>query len=80
MKTRLQKFEIVNGCSTLKELANKIRLFSVDGFLVTDDNLFIAEELACECERYDAIAHDKLPEAYGIRQRAIYILFIEGSQ
>lgn len=77
MKSELEKYEAVNRCETLEELANVIRGFGVDGMIQGRTKVFKAEKMALYCEEFDAGIHNLLTREYGIRQQAMYILFYE---
>jgi hypothetical protein len=75
MKSELEKYDAVNSCETLEELANVIRDMGVDGMIQGRTKVFKAEEMALYCENFDLELHNLLTREYGIRQQAMYILF-----
>ena len=77
MKTDLEKYEAVNSCETLKELADVIRSFAVDGLIQGRTRQFSAEQMAEHCESYHLEKHNFLTREFGIRQQAMMILFYD---
>jgi hypothetical protein len=71
----LQKYEAVNKTETLKELADVIRSFAVDGKIQGRAKIFDAEKMAKACETYSLVKHNNLTREFGIRQQAMYISF-----
>lgn len=76
--TNLEKYEAVNKCETLEELADVIRSFAVDELIQGRTRKFSAEKMAKFCEDYNPTKHNTLTRKFGIRQQAIMILFYEG--
>lgn len=73
---KLEKYEKVNQCLTLKDLANVIRSFAdEEGMIQGRIRKFSAEEMAIDCENYSLTNHNSLTREYGIRQQAMMILF-----
>jgi len=73
--TREQKYDIVNSCETLEELANVIRTFAgVNGMIEGRKKFFDAEKMANHCENYHNVHPNLLTREFGIRQQAIYII------
>ncbi len=73
--TDLEKYEEVNKCTSLKELADVIRKFSPDGLITGRIRIFNSEKMAIACENYDLSIHNTLTREFGIRQQAMMILF-----
>jgi hypothetical protein len=74
--TDLEKYEKVNSCETLLELASTIEGFADDeGFIQGRSRKFSANLMASVCRRYTPAEHNLLTREFGIRQQAIYILF-----
>lgn len=72
----LKKYERVNACESLTELADVIRSFAdVTGSIQGRTRSFSAEKMATNCEHYNALDFNMLTREFGIRQHALYILF-----
>ena len=75
--TELEKYEAVNKGSTLKELADVLRSFAIDGMIQGKTRQFDAEKMAEHCESYNLAKHKVLTREFGIRQQAMMLLFYE---
>ena len=76
--TKLQKYELVNGCETLDELAKAIEIIAdKKGMIQGRNRKFDAKKMAECCRQYSKIDHNFLTREFGIRQQALYILFYE---
>lgn len=75
--TREEKYDAVNQCETLQQLADVIRSFADEGGMIQGrTRKFNAEEMAAACENYVRIPHkNSLTREFGIRQQAMYILY-----
>lgn len=73
----LEKYEAVNKSKNLKELADVIRSFAIDGMIQGRTRRFDAEKMAEHCESYNLRKHNILTREYGIRQQAMMLLFYE---
>lgn len=73
--TDLEKYEVVNKTETLKELADVIRSFAVDGLIQGVNAQHSAEKAAIYCENYSLLVHNTLTREFGIRQQAMMLLF-----
>lgn len=76
-KTELSRYQAVNKCETLKQLADVIRSFAdKDGMIQGRTQKFNAETMAraCESKVYATAAPNLLTRQWGIRQQALYIL------
>lgn len=72
----LLKYEKVNKCETLDQLADVIDSFADgDGKIVGRTKRFDAKVMSNICRRYTYGEHNMLTREYGIRQQALYILF-----
>lgn len=72
----LEKYQKVNKCNSLNELANVIEsIADIDGYIKGRRNNFNAKVMADICRRYTTCEHNMLTREYGIRQQALYILF-----
>lgn len=73
---RLTIYDQVNGCETLKELADVIRsLADEQGMIQGRSRKFKAEQMAYACEHYGSgyVPANSLTREFGIRQQALYI-------
>lgn len=77
--TELEKYEAVNKSTNLKELANVIRSFAVNGIVQGKTRQFNAEKMAEHCESYHLAKHNVLTREFGIRQQAMMLLFYESN-
>lgn len=75
--TELEKYEAVNKSSTLKELADVLRSFAIDGMIQGKTRQFDADKIAQHCESYHLAKHNVLTREFGIRQQAMMLLFYE---
>lgn len=75
--TDLEKYKAVNKSSTLKELADVLRSFAVDGMIQGRTRQFNAEKMAKHCESYHLAKHNVLTREFGIRQQAMMLFFYE---
>jgi hypothetical protein len=75
--TDLEKYQVVNSTRTLKQLADVIRSFSVDGIIQGRERTFDSEKMATKCESYDLQIHNTLTREFGIRQQAMMLLFYD---
>jgi hypothetical protein len=76
----LEKFQKVNQCKTLDELADVILSFADEnGQIKGRIRNFNAQVMADICRRYTAVEHNMLTREYGIRQQALYILFYDNN-
>ena len=74
--TDLEKYEAVNKCETLEELAQVIESFADElGNIQGRAREFEARKMANNCRRYSLSIHNSLTREFGIRQQAMYILF-----
>lgn len=72
----LKRYEAVNDCESLKELADVIRSFANDEGLIDGRiSIFNAEKMANVCENYSLYFHNNLTRNYGIRQQAMMLLY-----
>jgi hypothetical protein len=71
----LEKYQAVNKCTSLKELADVIRSFAIDGMIEGRYKEFDAERMAKACENYDNVSANSLTRKYGIRQQAMMISY-----
>ena len=72
----LERFQKVNECETLEQLATVIESFADnDGLIKGRTKNFNAEVMSNICRRYTPVEHNMLTREYGIRQQALYILF-----
>ena len=76
--TQLEKYNKVNNTKTLKELADVIRSFAVDGMIKGRTKKFSAETMAKVCEEYSRFNHNNITREFGIRQQAMMLAFYEG--
>lgn len=76
---RLEKFEAVNKCETLEQLANVIESFAdEEGMIQGREKKFSAKLMSFNCRNYSPYTHNTLTREFGIRQQALYILFYNG--
>lgn len=75
--TELEKYELVNKTENLKELADVIRSFGVDGTIQGRTEEFNSERMAIHCENYTFVIHNALTRKYGIRQQAMMLFFYQ---
>lgn len=76
---KLEKYEAVNKCETLQELANVIESFAdLDGYIQGRQKRFSAKSMAFNCRNYNQYQPNVLTREFGIRQQALYILFYNG--
>ena len=74
--TDLEKFQKVNSCETLEELALVIESFADErGVIKGRNRSFSAGSMANYCRRYSFPSHNTLTREFGIRQQAMYLLF-----
>lgn len=74
--TDLEKYNKVNACQTLEELAQVIESFAdVNGNIKGRERHFNAKQMAHCCRNYGLHIHNTLTREFGIRQQAMYILF-----
>jgi hypothetical protein len=74
--TNLKKYEKVNDCETLEQLADVIESFADDdGFIHGRTRYFSTKSMADICREYTLEKHNGLTREFGIRQQAMYILF-----
>ena len=73
--TELEKYEKVNKTSNLKDLANAIRSFAIEGKIQGRERTFDSEQMATRCENYGLARHNNLTREFGIRQQAMMLLF-----
>ena len=76
-KNELEKYKKVHSTETLKELADVIRSFGVDGEIQGRTRKFNSEQMAMWCEVFTWETHNLLTREFGIRQQAMMILFYE---
>lgn len=70
----LKKYEAVNRCETLDELAEVILSFAdEDGNIQGRVRKFNAEMMANACRNYPEFPKNILTREFGIRQQAMYI-------
>lgn len=73
--TKCKKYELVNQCETLDELANAILSFADEkGMIKGRTKSFNAESMAEACRNYSFAIHNSLTREFGIRQQALMIL------
>ena len=76
--TELEKYQSVNNCETLNQLANVIESFAdEDGLIKGRIRNFDAKVMGSICRRYTLVEHNMLTREYGIRQQAMCIIFYE---
>lgn len=79
--TELEKYERVNKCETLDELADAIESFADESGLIKGKTRFFnADKMSNYCRTYSYKVHNTLTREYGIRQQALYILFYNYKQ
>jgi len=72
----LRKYEKVNECDTLNQLALVIESFADEnGKIQGRQKQFDAKKMAENCRNYNLGIHNSLTREFGIRQQAMYILF-----
>lgn len=72
----LDKFQKVNKCETLEELAEVIESFAdLQGMIKGRSKNFDAKLMANSCRNYNLYTHNTLTREFGIRQQAMCILF-----
>ena len=72
--TDLEKYEAVNKCESLEELANVIISFAdITGEIQGRKRKFDAEKMAQACRVYPDYGYNTLTREFGIRQQAMYI-------
>lgn len=72
--TREEKYDAVNKCESLEELANVIRLFSdKEGWIQGRTRKFDANKMAHACMAFGFVSPNVLTREFGIRQQAFYI-------
>lgn len=72
----LEKWQAVNACETLEDLAKVIESFSDEnGDIQGRNKKFSANKMALCCKNYFDIPKNTLTREFGIRQQAIYILY-----
>lgn len=76
--TDLEKYERVNKCDSLEDLAECILDFTdSSGYIEGRTKFFRAKEMAHACRNYSLDRHNSLTREFGIRQQAMYILFYQ---
>ena len=74
--TDLDKYEAVNRCETLNQLAAVILSFAdEDGLMQGRTNKFNAERMSNACLHYENRPKNNLTREFGIRQQAMYITY-----
>jgi hypothetical protein len=73
--TDLEKYKKVNSTESLKELAEVIRSFAVNGRIQGRKRTYNADSMAIGCEHYNLLNHNVLTREFGIRQQAMMLLF-----
>jgi hypothetical protein len=72
----LEKFQRVNECESLEELACVIENFADErGIIEGRTKSFSAKSMASYCRKYSFPLHNTLTREFGIRQQAMYLLF-----
>lgn len=71
--TDLEKYEKVNKTESLKELADVIRSFAINGRIQGRIRSFDSEDMAFACESFNLNKHNLLTREFGIRQQAIML-------
>ena len=75
--TELEKYELVNQCDTIEDLANAILAIANGSEIQGRQESFDAEEMAQDVEY--VVKHDRranvLTRKYGIRQQALYLKY-----
>ena len=71
----LKKYELVNNCETLDELADVILSFADEkGMIKGRTKSFNAKSMSEACRNYSFAIHNTLTREFGIRQQALMIL------
>ena len=65
--TELEKYEAVNKSSTLKELADVLRSFAIDGMIQGRTRKFDAEKMAEHCESYHLAVEKDVDGIYTVQ-------------
>ena len=74
-KERERRYDVVNGCKTLNELAEIILSFAdKEGMIQGRTRGFNAESMAGFCRLFSFESHRTLTREFGIRQQALMIL------
>lgn len=75
--TELEKFQQVNNCRSLEDLANLIELFANnEGKIVGSHSEHSAKKMADACRELinnQSFKFNRLTRNYGIRQQALYL-------
>ena len=74
---KLKKYQLVNNCETLQEIADVIRQISVDGLIKGKTQSFDSEVMAKRCENFILNDHNLLTKNFGIRQQAMMIVYYD---
>ena len=75
--TELEKYELVNKCETIEQLANAIRTIANDSVIVGRTNMFESEKMASRVKQVveNDISPNVLTRMYNIRQQALYLRY-----
>ncbi|MFT6125806.1 MAG: hypothetical protein ACJAVA_000247 [Flavobacteriaceae bacterium] len=75
---RLKTYDLVNSCESLLGLSNIIKsLADEDGKIQGKTRKFDAEKMALSAENYSNVPKNTLTREFGIRQQAIYLIYID---
>jgi hypothetical protein len=74
--TDLEKYEAVNKCETLDQLAHVVLSFAdEEGMIQGRTNRFSALRMADACLHYENRPKNSLTREFGIRQQAMYLIY-----
>lgn len=74
--TDLQKYEVINSCDNLEDLASFIERFADgDGMIQGRTQKFSASKMAKAARNFDNHIPNNLTRNWGIRQQAMYIAY-----
>lgn len=74
--SREEKYDMVNKCQTLEELALIIITFGdEDGMIMGRSRAFNAVQMAERCRNFSWLQINVLTREFGIRQQAMHILY-----
>lgn len=71
----LQKWELINKCTTLDELSEAILAIGENGVIQGRQHEFDIEDMAKRAKQYSLLDPNMLTRSYGIRQQAMMIEF-----
>ena len=73
---REEKYDAVNKCETLDELADLILEFSdANGYIHGRVRPFLAQPMSEACRQFKHFSPNRLTREFGIRQQAMYISY-----